>query len=322
MSFAGGYKPRKVLIAKLLDLTYQIGLRIGEDMARSNLTGLCSAFFSAFDKVYTQEAVLIKSEYGGDQDAISELAEVLTPEFAYSCYVAFCHLMGRAHLDLSMPNLDLVKKLCLMHPQQPFLVATFAHLRLTSSQDFSSASSGGNKILASQDSGTVDEASNGVHSLIKKEARNQTRHLKGNWLAYWEHEIGRSEKDVAFNMKQIKLQTFQGHGAGIKCLHILDNENSFLSGSRDKTVKVWSMRSQGDGSAALNAQWTYTLHKKSVTNVSFVSSLSLAASNDSTIHIWDPFVGTGVYQVLRKIIFILSRFNHFLFRLILLAWGL
>ena len=116
-------------------------------------------------------------------------------------------------------------------------------------------------------------------------------------LAYWEHEIGRADRDNQFNMKQIKLQTFVGHNANVKSLFVLDNENSFLSSSRDKTVKVWSLRSQGDGSSVMNPQWSYNLHKKSVMSVYFMDSMNLAVSCDSTIHIWDPFVGTGVHQV-------------------------
>ena len=177
--FSGGAKPRQVLLGKLLDVTYLIGLRIGEEMARSNLSPLSSAFFSAFDKVYDDSGKVLESQE--EQDALKDLQQVLTPDFAYACYVAFYHLMGRAHLDLSIPNLRLIKvlcsRVCLTNASSSIIVATFSHLRSSTTMTAeSSASSGGNKILSSQESGSkFNDPSQEIQNLIKKEMNSTNR---------------------------------------------------------------------------------------------------------------------------------------------------
>ena len=258
-----------------------------------------------------------------------ELSQVLVPELAYDVYVTFYHLVGRAHLDSNVPNLDLIQVLCSSFKEKDAIrPITFAHFRqlhaAVLSQDSpnspmilaaSSGSRGGNMIAVGSDvtnapinnqkmsvsSAEGTNRSAKLHSLISKDGSSTGRHLKGNWLAYWEHETGRPETEQHFVFKQILLQSFVGHnsGGGVKAIHVLDNENSFLSGggSKDRTVKIWSLRSQGDGTNTIGPQWTYSSHKKSISNVSFLESLRLAVSCDTTVHVWDPFVGSAVHQI-------------------------
>ena len=256
-----------------------------------------------------------------------ELSQVLIPELAYDIYVTFYHLVGRAHLDSNVPNLDLIQLLCSSFKEKDAIrPVTFAHFRqvhvahLTQESPISpvlaasSGSRGGNMVSIGSDASNIVNSqktsissiegsarSAFLQSLILKEKSNPSRHLKGNWLAYWEHETGRPDTDQNFVLKQIPLQSFIGHttGSGVKCLHVLDNENSFLSGggTRDRTVKVWSLRSQGDGATTVAPQWSYTAHKKSIQNITFLENLRWVVSCDSTVHIWDPFVGAGIHVV-------------------------
>lgn len=42
------------------------------------------------------------------------------------------------------------------------------------------------------------------------DATEPSRHLKGDWIAYWEHELGHRNESRSFDFKQIGLQMFVG----------------------------------------------------------------------------------------------------------------
>ncbi|XP_025836479.1 WD repeat-containing protein 81 [Agrilus planipennis] len=239
--------------------------------------------------------------------ALQELRSVFTAELAHTAYIPFLKQVGLSTLTSTLLNHSFIRNLCEEYEQEvkltyPSINQNMTFLNSNTSDIYktnaSKSSIGSNVALIGNRIDVQNESarSNSVDilSLVSNKMENSTRHLRGNWLAYWEHEIGRSDKDLMFNFKQIRLQCFSGHNNSVKCLHVLDNENSFMSGSRDKTVKLWSLRSQGDGSSVSTCQWTYTAHKKSILAITFLESMRLAASCDSIVHIWDPFMGVNI----------------------------
>ncbi|KAM0737071.1 WD repeat-containing protein 81 [Formica fusca] len=246
--------------------------------------------------------------------AFEELRTVFTAEFAHKAYMLFYRCVDSEMMEQILKNHERIKELC--HDYEQGIKTTFQN---TDNADRYNTSVASMDAMENVELVHKDVCSFGNISVIgnrfeiqKDDARSQSmateasiatgrettcpssagRQLRGNWLAYWEHEIGRPEKDAIFNIKQIKLQTFSGHTNSIRCLYVLDNENSFMSGGRDKTVKLWSLRSQGDGSTVSPCQYTYTGHKKSILSLTFLESLRYAVTCDGAIHCWDPFMGS------------------------------
>ena len=58
-----------------------------------------------------------------------------------------------------------------------------------------------------------------------------------------------------------------------------------MSGSKDKTVKIWSLRNQGKGSNSVGCQLTYTGHQKLVTAVELLERIDTVASCDGTLQV-------------------------------------
>ncbi|XP_062328258.1 WD repeat-containing protein 81 [Osmerus eperlanus] len=131
-------------------------------------------------------------------------------------------------------------------------------------------------------------------SALKQELPRSGRSLQGNWLAYWQYEIGINQQDPHFHFHQIRLQSFLGHTGTAKCLAPLAGEDYFLSGSKDKTVRLWPLYNHGDGTREVESRLTYAEHRKSVFYVGQLEALQEVVSCDGTIHLWDQFTGKQI----------------------------
>ncbi|XP_008544193.1 WD repeat-containing protein 81 isoform X1 [Microplitis demolitor] len=234
--------------------------------------------------------------------AFEELKSVFTLEFAHKAYLLFYRHLDEGMMEDLLKNHQLIRELCEQYEQNLPTCdigssksdPTYLQTAETPSESdvivkgigsFGNISVVGNRI-------EVGDTLDNLNPSNRDGPVSHGRQLRGNWLAYWEHEIGRPDKDLSFNIKQIKLQSFSGHTNSVRCLHVLDNENSFMSGARDKTVKLWSIRSQGDGTGVSPCQYTYTGHKKSILALTFLESLRYAVTCDGAVHCWDPFMGS------------------------------
>ncbi|KAL5008764.1 hypothetical protein ScPMuIL_014345 [Solemya velum] len=258
------------------------------------------------------------------EHAQQELAEVFKPELALAAYIPLCRIFGSIHMEQCLKNDDLIRQLCAEQDSAMDRASSSSDPTSPSGDSLSSPDSEDSHVSSPKGiSSNIDMVGNRINfpcspdmmqfgrsykhskilSMHPDETRNtemehgKQRHLRGDWLAYWEHELGLSERDILFNFKQIKLQTFVGHTNSIRCLVSMDNENSFISGSKDKSVRLWSIRSYGDGTGKCGCQWTYHQHKKSILSVAYLENLRRVASCDSTVHIWDPFTGDLIQRL-------------------------
>lgn len=126
---------------------------------------------------------------------------------------------------------------------------------------------------------------------LKRELPRSAHGLSGNWLAYWQYEIGVSQQDAHFHFHQIRLQSFPGHSGAVKCVAPLSSEDFFLSGSKDRTVRLWPLYNSGDGTSETAPRLVYAQHRKSVFFVGQLEAPQCVVSCDGAVHVWDPFTG-------------------------------
>nr|XP_020659174.1 WD repeat-containing protein 81 isoform X1 [Pogona vitticeps] len=254
--------------------------------------------------------------------AVLELQKVFSPEMAYITFVPFSCLLGDV-IHALIPNHTAVGQLAALHLDSVTPRALDAagsgsrpsseqdalgtEAPLGPSEDTHSGTFGsvlvGNRIqvpaaarqeVSGSPSGFCPTPESWEGNALKQDLLRSPHLLCGNWLAYWQYEIGVSQHDARFHFHQIKLQSFVGHGGAIKCVAPLSGEDFFLSGSKDKTVRLWPLYNQGDGTHEAEPRLTYAQHKKSVFYVGMLEAPQHVVSCDSTVHVWDPFTGRVV----------------------------
>uniref|UniRef100_G1S5M6 WD repeat-containing protein 81 n=1 Tax=Nomascus leucogenys TaxID=61853 RepID=G1S5M6_NOMLE len=265
-----------------------------------------------------------------DPALLDELQKVFTLEMAYTIYVPFSCLLGDIIRKI-IPNHELVGELAGLYLEsispssrnpasvEPTVPSTGPEWDPQGGgcpqDDGHSGTFGsvlvGNRIQIPIDSrpenpgplgpisgvGGGGPGSRNEENALKQELPRSAHGLSGNWLAYWQYEIGVSQQDAHFHFHQIRLQSFPGHSGAVKCVAPLSSEEFFLSGSKDRTVRLWPLYNCGDGTSETAPRLVYTQHRKSVFFVGQLEAPQHVVSCDGAVHVWDPFTGKTLRTV-------------------------
>ncbi|TSN39299.1 WD repeat-containing protein 81 [Bagarius yarrelli] len=257
---------------------------------------------------------------------LEELQAVFNPEMAYTSYIPLHCLIGDTVIRKLVPNHEVVWGLAMSYYNKLSLGSPDSNLPGSQKAEMPTPSMGFSPSISHQfgrspfpapsststplsgdalpESGTFGSHLVGNRIQVTRDTEpsgspNQSSldiwgRPHGNWLAYWQYEIGFNQQDLRFHFHQIRLQSFLGHSSTAKCLAPLAGEDYFLSGSKDKTVKLWPLYNYGDGTREVEPRLTYTEHRKSVFCVAQLEALQEVVSCDGTVHIWDQFTGKQI----------------------------
>ncbi|CAG8476604.1 12165_t:CDS:10 [Acaulospora morrowiae] len=143
--------------------------------------------------------------------------------------------------------------------------------------------------------------------------RTKSQFKEGEDLKNWNRFLSTNSEEMMnalqFTFNDLKLRTFSGHTSAIRSLDISEHNRYIVSGSKDRTVKLWSLDIHS-GIENLNSEpfseylISYGEHKKpTINDVHFISggiSWGLGdavASSDGQIHLWDPETGRTLNQI-------------------------
>nr|CAB3267730.1 WD repeat-containing protein 81-like [Phallusia mammillata] len=228
----------------------------------------------------------------------NEIDEAFCPEIAYHAYVPITRLMGGYHMErILIDNHDFIWGLSSKYEtaqSDQGLDTAMDRMQVDKGmiETLPKATVVGNRIVFDKPDSLPSSIPTDEMIYSKDLNENGYTHLNGNWLAYWEHEIGLADDDYHIHFNQIGLQSFSGHSAAVKSVCANDCEGWFMSSSKDKTVRIWSLH--GSAAESVEPLFVYRQHKKTVFHASLVVADNSVVSCDGNIHVWDPYTGQQI----------------------------
>uniref|UniRef100_F1KRK9 WD repeat-containing protein n=1 Tax=Ascaris suum TaxID=6253 RepID=F1KRK9_ASCSU len=266
---------RRFFASRLLSSIHLLACRIGAENVTRYMSCAIQRIFCTFDLFYE----MVDDSLHRKETDHSQLSELFSVSFAQLLFRLFSSVCGRPFLFETLPNSALVFQLSgarsLVSPHSAFALSSGNKL---------------NTLVTSHSASSFDPSSD--LSLNDKMSSSSHSHMGANCAAHCRAVLSTSAERVPFN--HLPISSFAEHSALVRRIVCMDNENCFASASVDKTVKLWSIRFNEQ--QGVRSRWTYRQHTKPVLDVCLLPSLSLIASTDSSLHVWDPFRGSTVSQ--------------------------
>ncbi|KAK6744185.1 hypothetical protein RB195_011096 [Necator americanus] len=273
-------RSRIIVTAGAVSILYNISMRIGLENTRMYARKPFELMFETFGKLYeADEQLKISAKCTDTAEAVASIplwfVSSVIDRFASSWGVpllsSFCS--DPAFL------VPFVSSQVASSPSSP--------LRMTTVYQLNSFPSGNRLLSLSSPPSQSNLSSIGGVGLCESTS------LSALWCARISAAVCTSEGKSAFRFDHLSLCSFNGHSSSVRRIAALSNENSFISASSDKTVKLWSIKPELD---TVEAQQTYGRHQRSIQDVALLAN-NLIASTDGVLHVWDPFRGAIIAQL-------------------------
>ncbi|ULT99797.1 hypothetical protein L5515_003679 [Caenorhabditis briggsae] len=273
---------RNIIICKVCQLLHSITQKIGTENTRIYASQPFKLIFSTFSEIYdTNEELRIILRKRSPENTLYEvplfMVEDVVDKFAREWGVPFLS----SFCDDPAFLIPFVSNAASSSPNMPI-----AHSPPSTFPAYSlGGMSSGNRLFSLSASSPV----NSVNSLGGLSLCDS-----GSLSSVWCARISAAVCGVDnYRFDHLSLCNFTGHQERIRRLAAISNENSFVSASSDKTVKLWSIKPEQD---EIGCQWTYQNHNRSVHDVAILADNSIA-STDGSLHVWDPFRTTLLAQL-------------------------